>query len=346
MTDLPGNQSLEPPTSQGPTLRKQLTAVARIVISVGLLALMFWQFGLETILYELTTLDLATYAGGFAVWLLSLLARAIRWQAMLKPLGKTASVWRLFLLYMVGQFWSMFLPTGFGGDFVRAVELGRLIESYPKAATSVIAERMVGLFTTSLLALVVILVSPRLLPFYLLLPTVVVAMGLLGAGLVLQLDLLQWAEDRLPFTRRFTRMKSIREFDDALKAYSLGQIMLGMVISIPVTVLLVINNYQVGLAVDIRAPLTLYAVFVPVVSIIELVPISFNGIGAREFIYQLLFDQVGVPAGQAVAMALALSFQRVLSGLLGGLVSLGMGLNNLHAPKDDVSGQDSIIKQP
>jgi uncharacterized membrane protein YbhN (UPF0104 family) len=58
------------------------------------------------------------------------------------------------------------------------------------------------------------------------------------------------------------------------------------------------------------------------VALIQLLPISFNGLGVREGAFQVLFGSVGVGEAQAVAMSLMYYIVRVVIGLLGGLMYL------------------------
>ena len=60
--------------------------------------------------------------------------------------------------------------------------------------------------------------------------------------------------------------------------------------------------------------------FVPVIAIINLLPISFNGLGMREGVYQFLFVPVGVADASAIAMSLAFYFLRLSTGLIGGIL--------------------------
>jgi uncharacterized membrane protein YbhN (UPF0104 family) len=59
---------------------------------------------------------------------------------------------------------------------------------------------------------------------------------------------------------------------------------------------------------------------VPIISLINLLPISFNGLGVREGMYQFLFVPLGVSQASALAMSLAFYFLRFSAGLIGGLL--------------------------
>src|SRR5262249_46041916 len=56
--------------------------------------------------------------------------------------------------------------------------------------------------------------------------------------------------------------------------------------------------------------------------IVGLIPIFFNNLGAREGIYTLLLGLLGLPAAQALALALLVFGARLVVSLLGGVVLL------------------------
>jgi uncharacterized membrane protein YbhN (UPF0104 family) len=62
--------------------------------------------------------------------------------------------------------------------------------------------------------------------------------------------------------------------------------------------------------------------FTPLTALVQMVPISFNGLGVREVTFQALFGTVGVAGEQAVALSLLYYILRVITGLIGGLMYL------------------------
>ena len=72
-----------------------------------------------------------------------------------------------------------------------------------------------------------------------------------------------------------------------------------------------------ALALDV--PFAAVAVFVPLVSLAGMVPVSVNGLGVREALYILLFGRIGVPVETAVSLALLYLAVTFLASLPGGL---------------------------
>ena len=63
------------------------------------------------------------------------------------------------------------------------------------------------------------------------------------------------------------------------------------------------SNYVAALTVGVSLPIILFFLFVPLVVLGSLLPISINGLGVREGLNVLLWTQVGLPEETAFAMA-------------------------------------------
>lgn len=312
-------------------------------MSIAILAWLFNRIGLQNIVEQLAALNAGWYVLAGFVLLLSILARAWRWYVLLTPLGVRVRLWDLFLLYLIGFFWNSFLPSGFGGDVIKAIELRRISRKGAAAVTSVVAERVLGLLATSLIGLLVIALWPRLFP----LEAIITVAGMclvIGAGIwVLRLDVLDWFDRRIPILRPIVTHRRVMALHDAIRTYDRKALALGLLSAVPFTLASILDSYFVGLALHIDLGVEYYALYTPIISLISLLPLSFNGLGVREYTYQVLFGLVGVTPEQSVAMALAFNLLRFGAGLLGGLVSLLGGVKYLlgdQQPQDEtVSGQ-------
>jgi hypothetical protein len=196
----------------------------------------------------------------------------------------------------------------------------------------VIAERVIGLLGTCLIAIIVLLFYPRIISFEWFLLTIVICVAILLGGWFLRLDLLDWIDEHIAFMRRIVRHEKVISLHQAIRAYDMRTIALTTLISVPFTLLFIITNYLIGLSLGVFIAPRYYAIFTPVVSVVNLLPLSFNGIGVREYMYSLLFVPVGVSAEKAVSMALAFNLMRVITGVIGGLLSLLTGMSTMLKP--------------
>jgi uncharacterized membrane protein YbhN (UPF0104 family) len=118
----------------------------------------------------------------------------------------------------------------------------------------------------------------------------------------------------LPFYSKFENLVN------TIHRYPLRALVSSLLISLPFTINLILVQVTIAWALGVHLPFRIFALFVPIIAIINLLPITFNGLGLREGIYTFLFVPVGVPAATAVSMSLAFYFLRFSAGLLGGLM--------------------------
>jgi len=135
-----------------PKTRQALLNLARLVISAALFWWIVAQAGLADLLEAARRADPGPYALALLIAVVGIPIRAYRWQVLLDAVGARLPFWRTNHLYFVGAFFNAFLPTGFGGDVVRVLEIGEGASS-PQAAGTVLVDRLTGFIALFMLAL-------------------------------------------------------------------------------------------------------------------------------------------------------------------------------------------------
>ena len=323
--------SVQAQAASKPNNRKRWVGIAQVVISVVILAWLLNKIGLRNILDTFGTLNVWLYFWAGIALLASIGARAFRWKVLLTPLGVDSSILNLFRLYLVGFFWNSFLPSGFGGDVVKAVELGQSTQNGAAAVVSVIFDRLMGLLSTCLMAPMIIPFWPRLFPPVITLAVVAISIPIVAGTWLLRLDVLDWIDRKLPVLKFISRNKHVISLHETLRLYSLKNLATALLAAVPFTVLTILNNYLVGLALGVRLSILTYALYTPIIAIVSLLPISFNGLGVRDSAYKVLFTMVDIPVPLSVTMALAQNLLRFAVEIIGGILSLIGGIQRAAA---------------
>jgi uncharacterized protein (TIRG00374 family) len=245
-----------------------------------------------------------------------IIIRALRWRALLAALGPPPGLMRLVGLYYSGAFFNTFLPTGFGGDVLRAVEIGQDTDANVAIAT-VGLDRLSGLMVLFVIALVALPFSLSLLPGQLsLLIAAISVVGLVGWMLLLHTRvvaaILRWV-DSLIGVLDLSRLVTIAETIRTLDRKAVRQAVLA---SFAFDLLLIGTQWFLSLAFDLGVPLRIFALFIPLNSLLLLLP-SIQGLGVREPALTLLLGAVGVPAERAVAFAVGVYSLTLSTGLVG-----------------------------
>jgi hypothetical protein len=84
----------------------------------------------------------------------------------------------------------------------------------------------------------------------------------------------------------------------------------------------ILTQVLLARALGVDVPWSVFFIFVPVVGIVGMLPVSFSGIGIRESGYWFFLSQIGVDRAAAVALGLLSSGVVLATGLSGGLVFL------------------------
>ncbi len=307
--------------------RKQLLGIAQILLSVALLIWLLSRVGLEEVLSTLATINWAWYAVAFVLFQMNVAIRAFRWYVLLHSLDDRPKFGYLIYLYYIGFFANNFIPSGFGGDLVKVVSLRQSYGHGTEALSSVLMERVTGLVGSSLIALVALAwnmsshTADLHLPTLLWLLIFMTALGIPVAFFIARWsNPIDWLLRVYPSARDLPLFDKVENLVRTIHRYPVPALVTSLLISIPFTLNLILVQMSIARAFGVDLPFRIFALFVPIISIINLLPIAFNGLGVREGIYTFLFVPIGVPAATAVSMSLAFYFLRFSAGLLGGLM--------------------------
>ena len=313
--------TLEP--SSRPTRWRGL--VVRAGISLGLLT--------AIVLLELEPAALAAVLVGASLPLLGvavfmrlfgILISAARWRAMLRFQGLRPPMGFLLDSYMVGSFFNVFMPTSFGGDVVRVLDLRRWSRSMGLSASSVFVERVLGITVLMVFAVIALLAYP--LPIEDRLPLLPVAVAAMVLGIIgLYLALRTGVGDRL--IALLPRNRLTARLDAAWAGFRSGAGLLirtgaalrtGLSWSVLLQVFVVVHYWVIGRALGIDIPLVDWFFLIPILILALMLP-AINGVGVRETAAILLFGAYGVPVEAAVAFGLIDLMLTLVTGALGGV---------------------------
>ena len=179
-------------------MRSRLVTLLKIAVTVGGLIFILTQIDLGDAVAQLLRADLRWAAAALLLVMSSLVLRAYRWLLLLRGLGVNLPFARLVRLYFTGHFFNAFLPTGFGGDVVRILEVARHVPG-DVAAGTVLLDRLTGLLMLFVLALVALPFRPESFPPQQAAVVLAVALvGLLAGAALLDGRLLRSAGRFLP----------------------------------------------------------------------------------------------------------------------------------------------------
>lgn len=308
--------------------RKRLGTLLRIAVTVLGLGFVLSQVDLDELGALLRGARPAWVLATFVLINLSLVVRALRWHYLLLGLDVHLPFSRLVSLYYVGNFFNSFLPTSFGGDVMRVVEVTRDVPGAVAAGT-VIVDRLTGLLMLFLMALVAVPFRPPTFGGNLVWLVVGVSVvGLIGGFVLLEGNMLRRYGRWLPGPLSPIGDGAVARTLRAVNAVGPRALAMALLVSLAFNLILTAWWWTAGRALGLSIPFVFLLLVIPLLSISLLLP-AIGGFGAREAVATVLFDGAVVAAGVApltsgtgfALSALVYLLQRA-SGLVGGLVYL------------------------
>jgi uncharacterized protein (TIRG00374 family) len=306
--------------------RNRILNVLKVVISLGVLALILAKVDMKHVFQLLGEMDWRPFLAALLLLQSGSLVRAYRWGSLVWALDVKVGWWRLAGLNFVGAFFGQFLPTGVGGDAVKMYELSRDDHKASAAISSVLVDRFLGLFVLFAMAMVALIGDYHLVePRARILIGVVFVGSLLGVGLVAQRTWIETAGQRLGIDHLLGRVKVLRELYASLHEYGPAALSKAMAASVVWNLILVAGYYLLAVAVGIDLSIWHFFLFVPIISALLVIP-SLGGLGIREASTTFLFTQAGAIEPQAVAMALAYDMTLIVTALIGAGIYIIQGI--------------------
>jgi len=301
-------------------MKNRWTNLLRILVSAGALAFLFWKvINPSDMLAVLRRADMGYLLAAFLFYVTSLIIRAYRWFVLLRGLDPTVPFGRLVHLYFVGQFFSSFLPSQFGGDVMRALELTQDTDSSAAIGT-VLLDRMTGLLVLFVMGLVALpFLAAQMEAWLVWLLIAVAGGGLIVGALVLEGRLLRRITKWLPRAISLTGDGPLAQVYAAVTGCGWQAVSRAFLVSLVFNIINVLINWLCGRAVDVGVRLGYFFAVTPILSVSGLVP-SIGGWGVREAVSAAVFTSVGANANVATALSISIGGVTLTAGLIGGVV--------------------------
>ncbi len=307
-------------------MRRIALVALKLAVSLGLLFLLYRQTPIERIKALLISVELGYLPIIGLLLLFNTVISAWKWQLFLRADGVRIGLGDLVVSYMSGTFCNLFLPSNIGGDSYRIYDIARRSRDGARSAASVFADRFSGFIALVVLSLLSsVYVSMQFhSPSFMLVP-----LGLLVAFLgvlvviarqtPLRRLLAVFGLNRFAFIERLTE-KLLLSF--ACYRANTGLLVQVMLLSFAFQLSLITVVYLMACALGAQLPFFYFSAFVPLITLMEALPISIYGVGIRDYGYVLFFTQVGMSDIETRTLAVLFVVVAVCYSLIGGLFFL------------------------
>lgn len=286
---------------------KILLIALKLAISSSLLYLVLTKTGIEEVFLTLKSVSILSFIAAVALYIVAQMTSTIRWKLLL-PEG--IGIRRVFSLYMIGAFFNTLLPGVIGGDAVKGFYLYQLTGKGSMSLASVFMDRYIGFIG-------LIIICSLSFPFGFkyfsgshlewILPFVIVSF-IIASFLIFGL-------------RLGRQIRLLSEFYAYFHAYrnQTRIILQALGLSIILQLMGIFTVYVLALGMGQDIPFLVFLIFLPLIILFTMIPVSISGLGVRESAFVLFFGLVGMKPEVSTALSL-LWFLTVTTASLIGLI--------------------------
>jgi glycosyltransferase 2 family protein len=265
--------------------------------------------------------------------------KAYRWKVLIRPFGYECPFPQAMKYWLSGFFIGIITP-GRIGDLSRALYLKKEL-GFGKSLNTVVVDRVIDIALLLLFAIAGAFILTAAYSESQAVPATLAFLVLFsGALLVVSKKNYMKALAR-PLFRRIVPDQhkdgarvTFHDFYDGLFLVrkSKGKLAVAFALSAISILMLALQYYLITVALGITVPYTFLLLIVPLISVLDALPISFSGMGTRDVSLILFFSLIGVSAEAAISTSIMVLFLGyVLVGFLGFLYWLSnpTGTRNL-----------------
>lgn len=274
-------------------VKKRIKLLLKILLTGAALYLVFNKIDTQTTWRVIQSAHMGWLLLAWLFFIISKIFSAIRLNIYFKDIGLDIPETKNLKLYAIGMFYNLFLPGGIGGDGYKVYLLNKLHQNPVKQLINcVLLDRGNGLAVLLWLMfglmLFVNIQMDFVLSFY--------WMGWLGLVL-------------LPFGFYLVMFLFFRSFMGSIPS-STGFSFLNQVLQL-------FSAFFILMSLDVGQQFIPYLFVFLVSSTVSVLPLTIGGVGARELVFVLAHDYVGINQNIAVAFSLLFFLVTVLTSLSG-----------------------------
>ena len=287
-------------------MRRHYLLMAQMLISGILLAWLIRLANPADLIAAATHVSPLALAVTGGLLIIATILVAIRQWIVLRVLGFDISLGRMTVLTWLGLFANNFLPSSVGGDAAIAIALHRRYRRLDAIVTGLLLNRVIGLFAL-LLVLLVLLVLVDLGQLQGLIDRLIWwCLALLAAMILGGLGLLLFLRGGNRLSRLLSDLVSRLQAVGQTIAATGRAALMALALSIIIMLLVAIAPALLGQWQYPPASFWATATIILMLQLVQLIPITFNGIGMAESVTAYCLTHTGWPLQEAVLFSLIL----------------------------------------
>lgn len=298
-------------------MKSRTKFLIQLLISIGLIVLLLNIIDLKKVVFLLKGLNIWFFLLLLILITLDRFFMAYKWHLLLKAKELDISYLDSVRVYYLSTFASFFLPTTVGADIFRVYKLHVEKKEGANILSSVIVERMLGFIASALVAVfgVALLIFLLRLEVWALLWYAVIFLVFFSL-IFISSFFIHPAPARRGWIHKFFIFEKIAGFYKNYREYKdkRGLLYIFVILSSVEQLAPVLGNYLAAFALGLNIPFMYFLAVIPIVQLLNRIPISLNGIGINEGLLVYFFSILNLDKADGFSIGLV--------GQIGVLVSV------------------------
>ncbi len=300
--------------------KKILVFILKTCISISLLTFLLVNIDWNTVVKSLRSANIFLLVIASLLNIIERFEMTYKWNLLIKVRNIVVKFGRLFWINSIGSFLGLFLPSSLGTDVVRGYYLVKNNSEKSVSISSVFLDRVLGMFSLLLLGVISVFFAGDLidkfnLKFYIVaifLMSIIIFYLFQRDGAAKYLDKILIRIKHKKIVENVVKLHtSILEYKKYPKT-----LLLSFLITLLVQVTRVLTYYFIALSFNIQISIVYFFLFVPIIMLVIMIPISIGGLGLREGTFVAFFTLVGMSMNDAVIISFINSFLDTLNTLI------------------------------
>ncbi len=284
-------------------LNSKAGLVVKLLFTLGILTLFFFQIDFEKLTSTVTDFKWSFLILAVVMMVLRNVISAWRFQVMSAYISKVPLL-TYTKHYLIASMFNIFLPSTVGGDALRVFMADKEGVPKKKGLMLVLCERFIGLYAFGILCFAGSLFMP--LPWH-------IQLGVLGIAVVFSIGF--W----FIFFKKTTASFIPQAFIEMKKRKDI--IYKVLAISVFYQFFSITIRYVLALMFGIDISIIPFIVFIPLINLITMIPLSIGGMGFRELGFVYFFSEVaGYSTEVAALLAIGAYILIIGTGIIGAIV--------------------------
>ncbi|MCK4667319.1 flippase-like domain-containing protein [Candidatus Dependentiae bacterium] len=312
--------------------KQLLFHIFQIIISIGLISFIIYKANPQTLLQTIKGIEIQYYFYFLILVFISTLMLVFRWYILARAsLGNSVNGFKLIKFTLIGFFFNLFMPTAVGGDIIKGYLLGKSSGKMENGSMTVLVDRFIGILTIFSIGFVSAIFAFNSVADKRITIIVLVLFITLLAGMFIFLNrgVMKYFSKLFDIFKLKKLKAIIKEFYESIYLFKDKklQVFYAFFTSILMQMINIFAIFVLSKALGMTVSYFYFLIFIPLIYVIQMIPISISGIGVRENSFVFFFGLVGVPKEIALTLSLLYFSIFLIIGIIGAIVMIFSKIN-------------------